>query len=138
MLPSQLAGQYLDAAIQVIEAEAAGIPVKISAVKAVHKLVSVHLYDRTLTKRTTDISFCQGADDGALVSFVPRIAKDLAPFLLVTTEDTLSLVLETLAVVVKVDDSKWMTSDLAHSLVVTVLDVWAKNNKGDENSLLPD
>lgn len=67
------------------------------------------------------------------MSFVPRIAKDLGPFLLITTEDTLSLVLETLSVVVEVDDSKWMTSDLAYSLIVTVLDVWAKNNKGDEN-----
>jgi importin-9 len=37
LLPSQLAGQYLDAAIQVIEASEAGIPVKISAIKAIHK-----------------------------------------------------------------------------------------------------
>lgn len=69
--------------------------------------------------------------------FVPRIAKDLGPFLLVTTEDTLSLVLETLSVVVEVDDSKWMTSELAYSLIVAVLDVWTKNNKGDENPRLP-
>jgi hypothetical protein len=37
LLPLQLAGQYLDAAVQVIEATEAGIPIKISAVKAVHK-----------------------------------------------------------------------------------------------------
>lgn len=37
LLPIQLAGQYLDAAVQVIEASEAGIPVKISAVKAIHK-----------------------------------------------------------------------------------------------------
>lgn len=37
LLPTQLAGQYLDAAVQVIEADNAGIPVKISAVKAIHK-----------------------------------------------------------------------------------------------------
>lgn len=37
LLPDQLAGQYLDASVQVIEATEAGIPVKISAVKAVHK-----------------------------------------------------------------------------------------------------
>lgn len=37
LLPLQLAGQYLDAAVQVIEAADAGIPVKISAVKAIHK-----------------------------------------------------------------------------------------------------
>jgi importin-9 len=61
---------------------------------------------------------------------MPRIAKDLGPFLLVTSEDTLSLVLETLGVVVDVDDSKWITEDLANSLVLAVLEVWAKNNKG--------
>lgn len=37
LLPETLAGQYLDAALRVIEAVEAGIPVKISAVKAVHK-----------------------------------------------------------------------------------------------------
>ena len=75
-------------------------------------------------------SFCQGADDAALTPFVPRITKDLGPFLLETTEDTLSLVLETLSVVVEVNSSKWMTQDLANSLVVAVLEVWTKNNKG--------
>jgi hypothetical protein len=40
LLPVNLAGHYLEAAVQVIEAPDAGIPVKVSAVKAVHK--SVH------------------------------------------------------------------------------------------------
>lgn len=40
LLPAQLAGQYLEAAIQVIESPNAGIPVKISAVKAIHKYVN--------------------------------------------------------------------------------------------------
>ena len=39
LLPPQLAGQYLDAAVQVLEATEAGIPVKVSAVKAIHKYV---------------------------------------------------------------------------------------------------
>jgi len=42
LLPLQLAGQYLDAAIQVIEADNAGIPVKVSAVKAIHKYATFH------------------------------------------------------------------------------------------------
>jgi hypothetical protein len=62
--------------------------------------------------------------------FAPRIAKDLGPFLLATTEDTLSLVLETLSVVVEVGRSTWLTPDLANSLVLAVLEVWTKNNKG--------
>ena len=37
LLPAQLAVQYLDAAVQVMEASEAGIPVKVSAVKAIHK-----------------------------------------------------------------------------------------------------
>ncbi|KAF5393539.1 hypothetical protein D9757_000551 [Collybiopsis confluens] len=110
LLPVQLAGQYLDAAIHVIEANEASIPIKVSAVKAVH-------------------NFCVGADDKALSPFIPRIAKDLGPFLSVTSEDTLSLVLETLAVVLDVDNGKWMSQDLANALVVAVLDVWTKNNK---------
>ncbi|KAJ4470827.1 ARM repeat-containing protein [Lentinula aciculospora] len=110
LLPVQLAGQYLDAAIHVIEANEASIPIKVSAVKAVH-------------------NFCVGSDDHALSPFIPRIAKDLGPFLAVTSEDTLSLVLETLAVVLEVDKGKWMTQKLANSLVVAVIDVWTKNNK---------
>jgi hypothetical protein len=39
LLSVQVASQYLDAAVQVIEAADAGIPVKVSAVKAVHKYV---------------------------------------------------------------------------------------------------
>ena len=37
LLPMQLAGQYLNAAVDVIEAQTAGIPIKVSAVKAIQK-----------------------------------------------------------------------------------------------------
>ena len=47
-----------------------------------------------------------------------------------TSDDTLSLVLETLSVVVQVDKGNWITTELASSLVVAVLEVWHKNNKG--------
>ncbi|EGO18981.1 hypothetical protein SERLADRAFT_418638 [Serpula lacrymans var. lacrymans S7.9] len=110
LLPVEMVGQYLEAAIHVIESDAAGIPVKISAVKAVH-------------------NFCQGANDSALTPFVPRIAQDLGPFLLLTTEDTLSLVLETMSEVINVDKGNWITVDLSNSLVLAVLEVWSKNNK---------
>ncbi|KAJ8590544.1 ARM repeat-containing protein [Rhizopogon salebrosus TDB-379] len=110
LLPLQMAGQYLEAAMHVIESNSAGIPVKISAVKAIH-------------------NFCQGAEESAITPFVSRIAQDLGPFLLVTTEDTLSLVLETMSVVLDVDKGQWLTTDLANSLVLAVLEVWAKNNK---------
>jgi hypothetical protein len=63
------------------------------------------------------------------VPLAPRIAKDLGPFLLVTSEDTLTLVLEALSVVVEIDGD-WMTTQLAGDLVTAVLDVWTKNVKG--------
>lgn len=50
--------------------------------------------------------------------------------MLVTSEDTLSLILETLSVVLEVDQGKWLTSHLASSLATAALDVWTKNNKG--------
>jgi hypothetical protein len=40
LFPAELGAQYLDAACQVVEAQEAGIPVKISAIKAIQK------YDR--------------------------------------------------------------------------------------------
>ncbi|KAF7302737.1 ARM repeat-containing protein [Mycena chlorophos] len=111
LLPVQLAGQYIEAAIQVIEASEAGVPVKISAVRAVH-------------------NFFQSANEGPTLSpFAPRIAKDLGPFLLVTSDDTLSLVLETLSVIIAVDKGRWITSELASSLVTAILEVWTSNNK---------
>lgn len=65
-----------------------------------------------------------------MIAFVPRIAKDLGPFMFMTSDDTLSLVLETLSVVVQVDKGSWITAELANSLVVAALEVWNKNNKG--------
>ena len=44
LLQAQSAGQYLEAAVQVIESPDAGVPVKISAVKAVQKSVCCWLY----------------------------------------------------------------------------------------------
>ncbi|KAH0591342.1 hypothetical protein H2248_001421 [Termitomyces sp. 'cryptogamus'] len=110
LLPTTLAGQYLDTALQVIEAAEAGIPVKISAVKAVH-------------------NFFQGDAEFSLAILAPRVTKGLGPFLYITSEDTLSLVLETLSVVLEVEKAKWLTVEMADSLVLALLEVWYKNNK---------
>ncbi|KAI0964512.1 hypothetical protein AcW1_001317 [Taiwanofungus camphoratus] len=110
LLPAQLAGQYLNAAIQVIEAPTAGIPIKISAVKALY-------------------NFCKNVDDVVLIPMAPRMVKDIGPFLSETSEDTLTLVLETLSVVMELDNGAWITVELAHSLVQAVLNVWMKYNK---------
>lgn len=65
-----------------------------------------------------------------MLPVAPQIAKDLGPLLLLTNEDTLSLILETLSAVIEVDGGKWITPELAESLVIVMLQVWAQNNKG--------
>ena len=75
-------------------------------------------------------SFCVQVEDNTIVSLAPRIIKDLGPFLLVTSEDTLALVLEAINVVVQIDDGKWLEPELARLLSQAVLEVWTKNFKG--------
>jgi hypothetical protein len=64
------------------------------------------------------------------MAIVPRIIRDLGPFLLETSEDTLSLVLETTMVLCGVGKGSWFTLDLAAALTTALLDVWPKNMKG--------
>ncbi|KAF8498357.1 ARM repeat-containing protein [Gautieria morchelliformis] len=109
-LPAGLASKYVNAAVEVLEASEAGVPVKVSAVKAIR-------------------NFCAQVDDSAIVPIAPRIIKDLGPFLLVTSEDTLALVLEAINVVVEIDDGKWLDPELAQLLSQAVLEVWTKNIK---------
>ncbi|EIN14253.1 ARM repeat-containing protein [Punctularia strigosozonata HHB-11173 SS5] len=110
LLPKELAGQYLDAAIQVVEANVAGVPIKVSAIKAIQ-------------------NFCQNVDDAVLLPFAPRMAQDIGPFMLVTSEDTLALVLDTLSVVMQIEKASWLTVELASSLVKALLQVWSQHNK---------
>ncbi|KAI0726869.1 ARM repeat-containing protein [Fomitopsis betulina] len=110
VLPIEMAGQYLQATVHVLEAVDASAPIKISAVKAV-------------------LNFCKDISDSLLEPVAPRIAMAVGPFLSVTSEDTLSLVLEALLTIVEIRKCAWMTQDLATSLVSAVLDIWTKNNK---------
>ena len=74
-------------------------------------------------------SFAEYISDAEL-AIVPRIIRDLGPFLLETSEDTLSLVLETISVLCGVGKGSWFTLDLAAALTTALLDVWPKNMKG--------
>jgi importin-9 len=58
------------------------------------------------------------------------MAQDIGPFMLVTSEDTLALVLDTLSVVMQIEKATWLTTDLASSLVKAILQVWSHHNKG--------
>lgn len=70
-------------------------------------------------------------DQSVLMPVAMRIVKDLGPFLLVTTEDTLSLVLETLSSIMNVGKATWITPELAEQLSTAMLEVWVKNVRGE-------
>ncbi|KAG9100077.1 hypothetical protein FS749_016346 [Ceratobasidium sp. UAMH 11750] len=109
-LPHDLQSQYLQLAWTILKNEASGAPVKVSAVKAIRNFVT-------------------NMPDESVVGIAPQIIQDLAPFLLGTAEETLSLVLETLTVLLKVEKGRWLTPELAASLTSALLDVWQKNVK---------
>ncbi|KZT44292.1 ARM repeat-containing protein [Sistotremastrum suecicum HHB10207 ss-3] len=110
LLSSDVAQQYFSAAIEVVESNNVGVPVKLSAVLAIK-------------------DFCRYVDGSRMSQVAPRLANDLGPLLLVATEDTLSLTLETIGVLLEVDKGAWLDSTLAVSLATAFLDVWRKNLK---------
>lgn len=130
VLPIEMAGQYLQATVHVLEAVDASAPIKISAVKAVLKYGFISMMLCLCLIMCLRHSFCKDISDSLLEPVAPRIAMAVGPFLSVTSEDTLSLVLEALLTIVEIRKCAWMTQDLATSLVSAVLDIWTKNNKG--------
>ena len=70
-----------------------------------------------------------------LISYAARIAVNLGPLLLVTTDDTLTLILETIASVVDIGFGNWITPEIAQGLTNAVLNVWRKNEQGKSRRL---
>lgn len=130
LLQAQSATQYLEAAVQVIESTEAGAPVKISAVKAVQKCVVPFQGCKYCPVLIVHCSFYEGGDEDVLAPFAPRIARDLGPLLAITSEDTLTLVLETFSVVLGVKNGQWLSPELASAIAIACLEVWHKNNRG--------
>lgn len=75
-------------------------------------------------------------DESILLPVAFRVAKDLGPFLMATSEDTLSLVLETLSSVVSIGKGTWITPELGEQLATAMLQVWVNNNRGETLVLL--
>jgi hypothetical protein len=128
LLPADVRGQYFEAAIQVIESNETEIPFKVSAVKSIQQSVFLSSLKRFYAD-LPQLSFAEYISDTEL-AIVPRIIRDLGPFLLETSEDTLSLVLDTVSVLATVGNGSWFTMDLAVALTTALLDVWPKNIKG--------
>lgn len=129
-LPAESAGLYLDAAIQAIESTTASDPVKISAVRAVQKCV-IFTYIPGFRTYFDHYSFTKDGAEDVIRPYAVRIIKDLCPFLAVISDDSLLLVLETVSLVIAIDEASWVTEELANDLTTVVLGVYSRTKKGD-------
>lgn len=111
-----------------IESNETDVPFKVSAVKSIQQFVILYSF-RSFFIDHVRSSFAEYISDAEL-AIVPRIIRDLGPFLTETSEDTLSLVLETISVLSGVGKGSWYTLDLAVALTTALLNVWPKNMKG--------
>ena len=114
-LPSELAVQFLDAAVNAIESDHASLPVKISAVRTVK-------------------NFYRHLPSSVVGPYAPRIVQKLGPLLTQASEDTLILIIETVqAVVVEETDQGEATTTanvepaIIGEIVRAALQVWAPN-----------
>ncbi|EPQ29170.1 uncharacterized protein PFL1_03457 [Pseudozyma flocculosa PF-1] len=117
-LPQELAVQFLEAAVNAIDSDAASLPVKISAVRTIKNFFR-HLPSRTVAP------------------FAGRIVRQLGPLLTQASEDTLVLVVETIQSVVVEDEEAAHTAEgplppivepqVIGSIVQAALQIWAPN-----------
>lgn len=75
-------------------------------------------------------SFCSVDEDRPLAKFGPRVVAALAPFMGSATEDSLGVVLEALSTVIQVDTGRWLTPELATTVVGMMLASYEKNING--------
>ncbi|ODN87698.1 hypothetical protein L198_06924 [Cryptococcus wingfieldii CBS 7118] len=106
MLNQQLAGQYLSAAVQVLEASDVSVPVKISAVKTIK-------------------NFCRHVDPFVLKPFSTKTLHLILPLLPQASSETLYLVLETLRAITSMDDDL-LDEQTTRTVVDVLFDVWLR------------
>ena len=126
---AEIARQYAAHSVTILESKDSGIPVKLSAVKAIRKYVNIVSCLDILTGGLDD-SICEAHNDGVIGSEAARIAHVLGSLVLVTEDDTLTVVLDTFTTVLKVHDGSWLSTDLSASIAKAFLEAWSKNSKG--------
>ena len=128
VLPDELAGQYIEASVQVLEAQAVTIPVKASAIQATKGYVTFNV--RVDAYRSRSRRFVSKCPDATLAPHTQRICTCIVGFMQICTAATLSMVLDTLARLLAVQQGKWLTPELAQALLPSTLDVWQKSAAG--------
>jgi len=109
VLPTNLAEQYVRAAVEALQTPNGTIPVKISALKALN-------------------NFCKHLDPQFISAYQHPIMEGSCQLLPSASEESLLLVLETLTAAIKIN--KEVTASYESVLVPSLLEVW-KNNPSD-------
>ncbi|TIA71942.1 hypothetical protein E3P89_01920 [Wallemia ichthyophaga] len=107
-LPPDLAGAFVDAAAAMLNHSNAGVPVKISAVRAIR-------------------NFANGLDDEIVGPKALQILSSIVPLLAHTTESTLGLLVEAVDSVLDTLNTEALTTELVVQLSSVILPVWEKN-----------
>ncbi|KAM3584016.1 hypothetical protein VKS41_003985 [Umbelopsis sp. WA50703] len=109
VLPTNLAEQYVRAAVEALQAPEGTIPVKISALKALN-------------------NFCKHLDPQFITGYQQPIMEGSCQLLPTASEESLLLLLETLTAAIKIN--KEVTARYESVLIPSLLEVW-KNHPSD-------
>ncbi|KAF9516008.1 hypothetical protein BS47DRAFT_1371853 [Hydnum rufescens UP504] len=131
-------GSEADALMQIVEDEQSEgrvrpFEVEYLLVNVIPSLLALSDYPflqgRAFVFASSFAKLCRPVDAAVVRAYAPRILAILSSFLSTTSEDTLSLILDTLTVVVKIDLGTWLSPEVTSSLTAAILDTWRRNFK---------
>ncbi|CEP15960.1 hypothetical protein [Parasitella parasitica] len=104
-LPSDMASQYVSVAVQALQSPASGIPVKISALRALD-------------------NYCKYLNPEYVTPYQVNIMEGTCQLMPSATEESLMLLLDTLASAIKINQQ--VTAKYEHILTPAILQIWQK------------
>ncbi|KAI9023057.1 armadillo-type protein [Phycomyces nitens] len=105
ILPAEMASQYVPVAVHALQAPASGIPVKISALRALH-------------------NYCKYLDPQYVIPYQVNIMEGACQLLPTATEESLMLLMDTLGSAVRINGE--VAAKYEHILTPAVLDIWKR------------
>ncbi|KAI7871897.1 armadillo-type protein [Spinellus fusiger] len=105
ILPAEMASQYVHVAVHALQSPTSGIPVKISALRALH-------------------NYCKYLDAQYVTSYQVNIMEGTCQLLPSATEESLMLLMDTLGSAVRINGE--VTAKYEHVLTPAVLDIWKR------------
>ncbi|KAI7903140.1 armadillo-type protein [Cokeromyces recurvatus] len=106
ILPNDMSSQYVSVAVQALQSPNSGIPVKISALRALD-------------------NYCKYLNPQFVTPYQVNIMEGACQLLPLATEESLMLLLDTLASAIKINQE--VTAKYEHILTPAILQLWEKN-----------